>query len=168
MLLSRSKDSCLGWHWLTPESCTVFWEVDAAVEEYLSTLDTDESLFWLEGVGRALVLFSYLFDTCPSGFYISQLCSNNARVANEILSPKYRRVGIEDPLLPNGIASEGSIGEILLVDRRSHFWRLMSPIQTCSFRIHVDLPRQSCNYPCLVVRAIVGETSDRSCEVEGY
>jgi hypothetical protein len=89
------------------------------------------------------------------------------RAVHDVPSPIYRGVGIEDPLLRNGIASEGSRGEILSVDRFPHCSRLTSPVQMCSFRIYADLPLQSCNCPCLVDRAIVGETLDRFCEVEG-
>lgn len=135
--------------------------------EGLSTLETDDSLFCLEEIGRGLVMFLYLFGTWLSGFYRSQLCGSIARGAHEVLSPIYRGVGIEGPLLPNGIASEGCKGEILSVDRPPHRLRLMSPVQMCLFRIYADLPQQSCNCPCLVDRAIVGEISDRSCEVEG-
>ena len=73
MLLSRSKDSCLDGHWLAPELCTSVWAIDGEVEEDLSTVETDDSLFWLEGIGRVLVVFSYLFGPYPSGFYRRQL-----------------------------------------------------------------------------------------------
>jgi hypothetical protein len=103
----------------------------------------------------------------PFWFLQTSTNSNITRVAHEILLPIYRGVGIEDSLLPNGIALEESRGEILSVGRPPHYSRLMSPVQLCSFRIYADLPQQSCNCPCLVDQAIVGETSDRSCEVEG-
>jgi hypothetical protein len=44
------------------------WEVEDTVEEDVLTFETDDSLFWLEEIGRALVMFSFLFAMCASGF----------------------------------------------------------------------------------------------------